>query len=94
MINLSQLSTKVKEFFSRARVYIYIILIILFILLIYNNINIYKKNAIYKENIETLLDSVHTLYTSNGELLSYKQSYILAKKDLENYVDISTKERR
>ena len=94
MINLSQLSTKVKEFFSRARVYIYIILIILFILLIYNNINIYKKNAIYKENIETLLDSVHTLYTSNGELLSYKQSYILAKKDLESYIDISTKERR
>lgn len=94
MINLSQLNTKINEYLPRARACVYILIILLLIISIGNNIKMHNQNKAYKENIETLLDSVHTLELSNGELLSYKQSYILAKEDLETYINVSKKERK
>ena len=69
-----------------------IISLIIIIILIMSTTCIRQDNKKLKNNIKALTDSVHTLKTKNGELIYAKQSLILEKKEIENYLDISKSE--
>lgn len=53
-----------------------------------------RKNHKLETNIAALNDTVHTYQLKNGELMYEKQGYILEKKELEQYLDISKAEVR
>ena len=48
-----------------------------------------QKLDIANNNIAALTDTVHTYQLKNGELMYEKQGYILEKKELEKYLEIS-----
>ena len=55
-----------------------------------------NKNArtVAEHNIEALNDTVTSLRLANGDLIEYKNSLVIEKKELEEYLDMSKKEIR
>lgn len=58
------------------------------------NQNLRKENNRWKHNYEVLQDSVTVVETRYGEILYKNGSLILEKKELENALDITTKQVR
>lgn len=52
------------------------------------------ENSHLKINVKALTDSVQVIETKNGELVYAKQALILEKNELEEYLNISKKERK
>lgn len=52
------------------------------------------ENNHLKINVKALTDSVQVMETKNGELVYAKQALILEKNELEEYLNISKKERK
>lgn len=86
MINLNQLSIKTK-----LHIGIYTILSLAIVVLLVCNRCTRDTANISQQNVKALLDTVQTLKLYNGELVSYKQQYINTRKELEQYVGISSK---
>ena len=80
------------DFTSHIKDIAIVILVIICIVLLFSTTCASQKNAIYKNNIDALRDSVHTEQLKNGELMSSKQMLILEKKQLEDYLGIAKKE--
>lgn len=67
------------------------VLIGVIVILLTNTTCISRNNTNLKNNVRALTDSVQVLETKNGDLLYAKQSLILEKKELEEYLGISNK---
>lgn len=50
------------------------------------------ERVIDHQNIKALMDTLTVVNTKNDELIAYKNSYVLEKKDLESYIDIKENE--
>ena len=62
------------------------------IILLMNTTCINRKNNNLANNIKALTDSMQIIEGKNGDLIYARQSLILEKNELENYLDISNKE--
>jgi len=71
-----------------------IVLVIVCIILLMSQCSTSRKNDNLKNNIKSLTDSVQVLELKNGDLVYAKQTLILEKNELEEYLGISKKERK
>lgn len=83
----------IKDFIKKYWSYILFVIMLIIIIIAMNTCTNYKRNYnIYKHNLEISNDLVTNLQLKNGELLSYNNSLIIDKKELEDQLNISKKE--
>lgn len=82
-----------KEFLKKYWSYIVIAILIVIIILSMNTCVNYKNDyKTYKHNLEISNDSVKSMKLKNGELLSYNNSLVIERKELEDQLNITKKE--
>lgn len=79
---------------KREKIGLIIICVLLLLLIggVFYCVHEHKKLNIANNNIEALTDTITQKDLKNGELLSYNQSLVLEKQELEKYLQISNQE--
>lgn len=68
---------------------IYGVMLIVIMILLSTTCSNYNKRKVGEQNIIALHDSLHTVQMLNGDLLAYKDAYIITSREYSEYFDIS-----